>query len=174
MACTLIQGRTIDCRDAVGGIEEVYIAEYENVNSVTDSSGTVTGVTMASGTKFWTYKMEKENAMFTEPHVGSQENGTLFYEQQLSFTLKKLSASLRNEIKNLSQNRLVIIVKDNNGTYWMLGQDYGMDKVGGDNNGTTGKLFGDMSGYTLNFTGKEKNPANVVDASLFPALTTAA
>jgi len=172
MACTLIQGRSIDCRDAVGGIETLYIAEASNVTSVTDSSGTITAITMASGSKFWTYNMEKENASATESIRTSVENGTTFYEQVISFTLKKLSASLRNEIKNLAQNRLVFIFKDNNGVYWMFGQTRYMDLTEGE--GVTGKAFGDLQGYTLTFMGKEPSPANVVSSGLYPAFTVAA
>jgi hypothetical protein len=173
MACTLVQGRAIDCRDAVGGVAEVYIAEFTNVDSVTDSSGTVTAISMASGSKYWIYRMEKENASLVERETASVENGTIFYEQELTFTLKKMSASLRNEIKNLAQNRLSIIVKDNNGVYWLMGQVNAVDKVG-TNEAVTGQAFGDLQGYTLTFMGKEGAPMNIVDTSLFPGLTTAA
>jgi len=51
----------------------------------------------------------------------------------------------------------MIIFKDRNGLYWLIGRAGGADKVG-DNKSSTGKAFGDMNGYTLTFTTKEKEP----------------
>lgn len=157
MACTIINGREIDCRDSVGGIEEVYITEWSNVASITESSGVVTSISMNSGKKFFTFQLEKENATFDETENASVENGTLFYEGVLSFTTKKMTAAARNAFNILAKNRLMIIFKDRNGSYWLLGRAGGADKVG-DNKASTGKAFGDMNGYTLTFTTKEKEP----------------
>lgn len=157
MACNIVEGYAIACRDSIGGIKTVFATEFENVQSFTESSGVATAVTVISGTKFWSYNLEKENAEMTENETGSVENGTLFWEQTLTFTLKKLTAAQRNNMKILAQNRLVIIVLDNNGLYWVLGRHNGMDKVG-TNDAKSGKALGDMSGYTLSFTGKETNP----------------
>lgn len=155
--CTIINGREIDCRDSVGGIEEVYITEWSNVASITESSGVVTSISMNSGKKFFTFKLEKENATFDETENTSVENGTLFYEGVLSFTTKKMTAAARNAFNILAKNRLMIIFKDNNGLLWLVGRYGGADKVG-DNKASTGKAFGDMNGYTLTFTSKEKAP----------------
>ena len=157
MACTIINGREIDCRDSVGGIEEVYITEWSNVASITESSGVVTSISMNSGKKFFTFQLEKENATFDETENTSVENGTLFYEGVLSFTTKKMTAAARNAFNILAKNRLMIIFKDRNGLLWLVGRYGGADKVG-DNKASTGKAFGDMNGYTLTFTSKEKAP----------------
>lgn len=157
MACNIVEGYAIACRDSIGGIKTVFATEFENVQSFTESSGVATAVTVIGGAKFWSYNLEKENAEMTENETGSVENGTLFWEQTLTFTLKKLTAAQRNNMKILAQNRLVIIVLDNNGLYWVLGRHNGMDKVG-TNDAKSGKALGDMSGYTLSFTGKETNP----------------
>lgn len=156
MACNIVEGYAIACRDSIGGIKTIYAAQFEHVTGYTESSGVCTALTMSGGTKFWIYNMEKENAELNEAETGSVENGTLFYEQNLSFTIKKLTAAQRNNMKVLAQNRLVFIVLDNNGAYWILGRHNGMDKVG-TNTAKTGKTLGDMSGYELAFMGKETN-----------------
>lgn len=170
MACQIVQGVELGCRDSVGGIEILYLTEFENVVSVTSSSGQISAIAKSSGTSFKQFKLEKENAEFTESIQSSVENGTLFYEQLLNFTIKKMTASNRNNIRNIAQNRLMVIVKDNNGTYWVLGETRGVDLTG-DNNGKTGKAFGDMNGYTLSLMGKEPEPAKTYTGSIASLLS---
>lgn len=172
MACNLVQGYEILCRDAVGGIEAVYITEFANVPqaNIAASSGVITAMTCTSGKKFFTYQMEKENATYNNDITVSVENGTTFYQSSLTFTMKKMSASMKNNLKMLAQNRLIIIVKDNNGLYWVLGQTRGIDAT--DIKITSGKGFGDMSGSTITFSGKEPDFDNQLTASLITALLT--
>jgi len=88
----------------------------------------------------------------------------------------KLQSSTRNQIKVLAQNPdLKIIVETNNGVddgigrYWLLGEDNGMQLLSG--TGQTGTAFGDLSGYSLTFTGQESNPASEISGSLSDALS---
>ena len=170
MACAIVQGREIDCRDSVGGVLEVYLTEFTNVTqtNITSSSGVVTAATCSSGKRFFTYQLEKENATFMAKDTVSVENGTFYNETTLTFSLKKMSASLRNNIRTLAQNRLHIIIKDANGVYWWMGQTNGADLITAE--GTTGKAMGDMNGYTLSFTGKEPQAPNTVSAAIVATL----
>ena len=170
MACDLVQGREIDCRDAVGGVQEVYITEFVNVPqaNITASSGVVTAMACNSGKQFFTFQMEKENAQYDNNAITSVENGTTHYESTLVFTMKKMSASQKNSVKVLAQNRLMIIVKDNIGTYWVLGREKGIDAT--DIKMTSGKAFGDLTGTTITFTGKEPDFDNQLTGSLITAL----
>jgi predicted aspartyl protease len=153
----------------VGGISEIYLTEIENKATLTAVSGVITAFTLSSGKKFWTFKLEKENAEFTEKIVPSVENGTVYYEQEVKFSMKQLSASNRNNIRQIVQNRLFIIVKDNNGVYWLLGEVNGCDL--GASDGKTGKAMGDLNGYSLTFMGKEPAPAQQVTGTLLATLT---
>lgn len=157
MACVFVTGSSIDCRDSAGGIKNLYIARLQDISGITESSGVVTAITMNSGTKFWEYQMEKENAMATETENTSVENGTVWYNQEIKFTIKKMTAAQRNNMRIMVQNRLVVIIKDQNDLYWMYGRYNGCDKVG-DNTAVTGKALGDMNGYTVTLLGKESQP----------------
>lgn len=170
MSCNLVQGNEILCRDAIGGIKEIYITEFANVPqaNITASSGVVTAMTCSSGKKFFTYQLEKENAQYDNNFITSVENGSLYYESTLTFTMKKMSASMKNNLKVLAQNRLMIIVLDNNGTYYVLGQTRGVDAT--TIAVTSGKAMGDMSGSTITFTGKEPDFDNQLTGSLITAL----
>lgn len=170
MACTIIEGRQIDCADSIGGITELYVCEYNNVQqaAITASSGTITAMNCLPGTKFYTYQMEKQNASFDEKTVRSVENGTTYHEQTLSFNIKKLSAAMRNDIYTLAQKRTFWIVKDNNGLIKLLGQVNGMDMT--ESTSSTGKNFADLNGATLTFLGMEKEPANVLSQAILTTL----
>ena len=156
MACQLIKGNEILCRDSVGGVKTIYLANFENVQGTTISSGICTDITMAGTTKFYTFQLSKEDAQFDSNVVASLENSTVYFEETLTFSMNKMSASLMNQIKNLAQARLMAIVLDNNGTYWVAGVTLGVDLTEG--TASTGKAFGDGNKAILTFVGKE--PSN--------------
>ena len=164
MSCNLIQGNEINCRDSVGGVEAIYIANFSNVQSYTASSGVVSAITMVPGTRFYTFQLEKENATYENKMNGSLENGTTFFDSTLTFTMKKLSASMKNSIKTLGQSRLVVIVKDNNGVYFVMGLTKGADCL--ESTMTSGKAYGDMNGATMTITGKEPDFDNTYTGSI--------
>ena len=46
MSCAIVTGYTLDCKDAVAGIKNLYITEHANVTAVTENaSGFVTAIT---------------------------------------------------------------------------------------------------------------------------------
>jgi len=172
MACALTQGRAIDCRNSMGGIEEVYISEWGNIESFVEANGIVSAITQTVSTDFFIYELEKENGSMVETHIGSVENGTNFYESILEFSTKNLSASQSQELDLLDQNRLWIIVKDNNGIYWSMGASRAADKVTGTS--VTGLAHGDMNGYTYSFISKEPQRMFEIDSTVFAGLSTSA
>ncbi len=171
MPCALTSGYSLDCKDSSGGITEVYFIEKANVSSVATASGVVTGLTKASGKRFWKYELPKETGNFTNNPQVSTENGTLFFEQGLTIVINKLSASVNTELKLLAQNVLIAVVKDNNNKFWMLGKERGVDMAPSESG--SGTAFGDRSGYTLNFTGKEPDQLYEVNSTVAAALETA-
>ena len=172
MACILTQGNSLPCRDSVGGIAEIYIAELANKATLTTTSGVITAFTMASTKKFWTYFVEKEDASFTDTTTVSAEAGTKFNEQGGTFTIKQMNSSNRNELDILAKNKVMLIAKDNNGVYWLYGEANGLDVV--TIAATSGKAYGEMNGYTITFAGKEVAPAKAVTSALMATLTVAA
>lgn len=169
MSCALTQGYTLDCRDNVGGIKEIYITELGNKATLTAASGVITAFTLSSGKQFFKYELEKETAELTENFQTNDVNGTVFYEQDIMLPIRKLQASTRNEIKLLAQNRLMIIVKDRNGKYWLLGENNGCELQ--PSTGKTGKAMGDFNGYELTFKGKEEDPMQEVSSGLIATLS---
>ena len=171
MACALTQGYTLDCRDSLGGITEVYFIASSDITSSTEASGVITALVKATGKRFYKYELTKGTSMFTEAVTSNVQNGTLYFTPELTIILNKLQANTRNEILLLAQNRLVAVAKDNNGKYWMLGKTRALDLTAG--TAESGTAEGDRSGYTLTFTGAEPALAPEVNSATAAALTTA-
>ena len=57
MPCAITSGYTIDCREIAGGIQAIWVISNANLydasgnSRVTESSGTVTAMTKATGTR---------------------------------------------------------------------------------------------------------------------------
>lgn len=159
---------TIDCRDSIGGLREVLFIEFDNVESIDEVSGVVTGIVVASGKQFRRYIMPKESASFTETPNANIQNGTIFYQQVLSIVINKMQTNTRNELYILGQARLLAIGLDQNDRYWLLGKQNALDLTGGE--GGTGTASGDRNGYTREFTGMERGMAPEVSAGIITGL----
>jgi len=171
MACAIVSGYTIDCRESVGGIDAVFFAEFGNV-TILDASGVVTGITKVTGKKFYKFEIPtKSSAVASSNPMGSIENGTLFFEQTLDFPVNKRDATTRNIITTLSKNKVVAVTLDKDGTYRMYGKQFGM-YLGG-STGTSGAAAGDAQGYVLKFEATEKEDFFEVTNAIGLALTTA-
>lgn len=164
MSCQLTQGYTFDCRNNVGGIKRVFIASRDDISTIDVIGGVVDDIVFAQN-QFYIYDLTRESSNFSETVNTNVQNGTTFYAQSLEIVLNKLQVNTRNEIILLGQNRLCIVVEDNNGRYWMLGQKNGIDLTGGGS--ASGTAYGDRNGYTLTFTGSENELApELTDISL--------
>jgi len=172
MSCALTQGYNLDCRNSVAGIKEVHIIEFDNVTSVSVTAGVTTALVKATGKKFWKYSLIKQTGSAEEAIQVNEENGTLHVQQTIKFPTAKLQAAVRNEIMLLSQNRLMMVVVDNNGIGWLYGQQNAMMMNTGAK-AMTGTKFGDRNGYEFDFIGFEPALAVQVDATTLAALETA-
>jgi hypothetical protein len=170
MSCALTSGYTLDCKDSSGGIVEIYFIEKGNVSSIAEASGVVTGLTKASGKRFWKYELPKETGSLTENMTGNIQNGTVFYASELKIVVNKLNVTIRNEIKLLAQATMIAVAKDNNGKYWLIGRTSGIDLTTGTLG--TGTAFGDRSGFDMTFSGSEPEPMLEVNSTVASALET--
>jgi hypothetical protein len=169
MSCALTTGFTLDCRNSNGGIEAVYFTELAKKASITSASGVITAFTLTSGI-FFKYELRKKTSQFEQNIQVNNENGAVYYEQNLTIKLDKLETTRRNEILLLAQNSLMVIVKDNNGKYWLMGETRGATLSGG--KGSTGTSYSDLSGFELSFQAEEPELAREIDPDLIIDLTT--
>lgn len=170
MPCAITSGYTLDCRESMGGVKEIYLIALADVSSYATASGVVTGITKASGKRFYKFEQLPQTSQWTEEVTGSDENGTIFYAQRLEIQFNKMQAAIRNQVKLLGANRCIAIVKDRNGVAFMLGAEIGLSTNAG--TGGSGKAFGDRNGYLVTLSGAEVEPAFEVNSTVYSALET--
>jgi hypothetical protein len=152
MSCALTAGYTLGCKDSVGGIKYVHIA---NQSSITYDPVVAGAVATVAGT-FFKYELPINTAQFTETVTSSEQTGTTFYTTELTIQLPKLTATLRNELKLMAQAKLAVVATDRNGVQWILGYENGVNLTTG--TGATGTAMGDLNGLTLTFSTNETSP----------------
>jgi hypothetical protein len=127
MACTLTQGFTPKQCKNTSGTASIMIAEFDNVGTITVSNGIATAISMDSGKQFFEYKQKAEVANWKSTPTIDAKSGAYKYEHAITCDLNDLTASVVVESENLIKNTLMCIAKDNDGTYWLFGKDFGMD-----------------------------------------------
>ena len=104
----------------------------------------------------------------TSPGVYTPASGTISYEPQIDFTIKKLTTAVIQEIHLVAQNVLTMMVEDINGDYWLFGKDQGMDLMTWSLE--SGTAITDFNGQKLSFKGKEIAPIYKVTSTLIANL----
>ena len=163
MACDLSLGRKEPCKDVVGGIKAVYFADFGDFSTIAYTVGTDVIDTLGTALTVLQYDV-KGNSSFEQNITSSRENGTTFFEQTLNLTLHKLTKEDNKELKLMAYGRPHILVEDYNSNVFVMGLENGADVSGGTI--VTGAAMGDLSGYTLTFSGMEKVPANFLENTI--------
>jgi len=166
MSCDLGNGRLEVCKDSVGGLDAVYFINFGDFNPENDVTydGTNADLITAIANVTACYKFElKGTNSFTETITSDRNNGTTFFSQELSITLKKQDATTTKMVKLLSYGRPHIIVRGRDNTYKIAGLKRGMDVTAGTM--ASGAEMGELNGYSLTFTGMETLPANFINCN---------
>lgn len=166
--CILDNGIALGCKDSLGGIKEAYIATFNGSEAYTIDV-TTDVITDISGTEdFFTFEQRNEQGEFTQTGNHSVENGSNFWEQVVSLIFTKNDAEKRNILKVLAQAPLLVIVKDQNNKYWVVGETNAADLTA--STASVGKAYGDLNGTTITITGKEPYPAREISEAGFNLL----
>ena len=174
MACDILSGFQLGCRDNTGGLKAIYIlGESASLAPSIDSiTGYETGlITNITGTGSWyQFQLFRQTSNYSEELVATPENGTIVYNQSATVVFFKMDTAMRNRVKVLAQNpNLRIIIETQNGSedgdarWFLMGQTNGAQLLSG--TASTGTAFSDLNGYNLVFTGNEPLPASEVSGS---------
>jgi hypothetical protein len=156
MACVINSGYSLGCRDSVGGLEWVAISAYNS--GTTYSIGTTFSVNSFSPTaSFYKFEQFPEQGGSTQEGAFDNLNGTGFYTQNVTIILEKMDTATRAQFLVLTQARVRIIVKTQNGRYFLIGQVNGARASAG--SAGPGTAFGDLAGFSITFEAKEPTPA---------------
>lgn len=170
MSCLLTAGLNAqECRDTVGGVISFYITNYANVESIDKAvDGSVTGITMTTGTTFYTFTPNKNTSTWGQTIQGTPESGTLGFEHTATMVFSKNEQADINTVKLLGMSNTMVIVKERSGRYYLLGEFEGMELTEG--NFASGTVLADTNGWTLTFASSNRNPAPEVDSSIIAGL----
>lgn len=169
--CALTDDYSFGCDKSIGGIKTLWVIERDNISSIDESSGLVTGITKVSGKVFRRYQLVLETSSTQEALNGNRQNGTLYYGQTVTLIINKQSVATRNQILLMARNNaLTIITEDNVGDYRMYGMENGLTVTGGSVD--SGTAWADRNGYTITLTGNEEELAPFVTEAVIATLQT--
>ena len=124
MSCSLntLAGIAGACESNQGGIIEVYINHFDQIDEVTVTSDKISAIALkASGEKFHKYNFKRNTGSLTSTYTIDPANGVNFVTSDLSLVFAKQDTAKRIEISALALDDLAVIVKDSNGKFWYLG-----------------------------------------------------
>lgn len=160
MACNLTQGRQEVCKESIGGLAGVYFMNYTTASFATNGAGEITA--LPANQSLYYYQLKGTSA-YTETVNSSRENGTTFFQQELTLNLKKLTNEMSTQLKLMAYGRPQVIVYTNNGDAFVAGLKLGCDVTAGTIQ--TGGALGDLYGYSITLTGMEQLPASWISGS---------
>ena len=178
MACLItIAGITLDCQPSLGGIKQVWITQYADVESVTvsndpDGNGDmISAITLKASAVWYNYQFRKGTGSLTSTLNVDETAGTNYVSNELALVFTKMETTKRVEIAALSIGQLAVVVEDSNGKYWFLGKDDYVSASAG--TGVTGTAKGDQNAYTLTLsTDSDSYPYELSEAAIKSVLGT--
>lgn len=171
MACSqTLNGIAAACETNVGGIREVYIANYDDVASyeVDASTNLVDTITMVSGASFKKYLFKKNTSSMTSTLNVDPTAGVNFVQTDVQLVFAKQDTTKRMEIAKLSLGEVRVIVKDANGKFWFLGGEEFVSATAG--GAETGVNRTDGNRYTITLTDYSSTYPYEVDPTIVNAL----
>lgn len=170
MSCALTSAIAWDCREESGGIEAIYLVEFDPTDTVTKSSGEISAHSLVNGREYFKWNLPDFTAALDAPLLISNENGTVGYEATLTARLTGLTQAKINELKLAAKTRLRLIFKDNTGQYWMMGANKGVNMA----DGTTIVIAAEINGHrgvSITFVHREQDSINKVQSSVVTSLS---
>lgn len=124
-----LNGISSDCSGSVGGITELWISSHHNPLIYTIEEGVIKyiydGTTEQQVGNFQQYQFKKGQCSMTSTLNKDNTSGLHYVSTDIKVTFKKVDSAKRIEIEKLiNATDLVIIAKDGNGKYWLVGNDY--------------------------------------------------
>lgn len=160
MACSItLNGIQKDCKHNIGGVRKIWIAAYTKGTTTVDS-GKISAITNVAD--FKGYEFTKNTASMTSTLNKDLANGTSYVNTEVIVQFNRMETEKRIEVEALSIGDLQIIVLDNNGIYWFLGNDAPVEASAG--TAQTGTAKSDGNFYNLTFTDESfEYPYEILD-----------
>lgn len=164
MACDISYGRIEACKSNVGGLRNMFIANYQAdfiENATFSVNEEITA--LAAPIDVFKFELRGDNNTFEEANENSRDNGTSFWTQTANIAIKKQDKYSQAQLKLLSYGRPHVIFEDYNGNFRVIGAQNGCEISV---SSATGGAMGDMNGYNLTIEGKELSMGYFIDSTI--------
>lgn len=125
---------------------EVLAINREYVKGMDAESGTIDSIGVETE-KFKAFHFARNTGSMTSTYTIDPATGVRYVTTDLVLQFNRMETTKRVEMVALAQNELVLIVKDANGKYWLLGKDEPVMATAGE--GVTGTARSDRNGYSI-------------------------
>lgn len=169
MSCALTTAIAWDCRVESGGIDAIYVVEFNESDTFTMASGEISAHTLADSRVYFKWNIPDFTGSFSQKILTNNENGTVGYEGTLSVRLNGLTQAKINELKLAAKTRLRVIFKDNEGNYWAMGRLKGCNL--GESSLEIGAGINDHKGALVQFIHREQDAINKVQSGVVTSLS---
>lgn len=165
--CATLTAIAKDCESNIGGIKRAWAACKDEVTTVTVSSSDV--ITEISPANVWVeLEFNKQTSSFTSTFNRDDTAGTRYWETDIALQFNRLSTPKNIAINELVESDIVLIVEDNNGTFWYFGYDYEVTVT--DGTAETGTAFSDLNGYNITLNDVSRRLAYEVSEEAMTAI----
>jgi len=162
MSCLLTAGVSKECAHAFGGIKELKIGNFDELDTITyDADGAISGMTLVSGATLYDFEYVKDTGQALEE---LQENGaSSFVNQTINAQFNNITHEKKKVLDSLSLGTFFVIVKKTDDKYWLFGEkakSAGLEATAVTND--TGTAQGDVQAASVTLVGGSLNYAPVI------------
>lgn len=156
------KGLARNCSENNGGVSVLYVGNRDSFSVTYDSTGTAVSEIVALDTeKLRPFNFKKGAASFTSSMSADPSVGSEFWDTKLNVNFAKADIEKWAEINKLVHADIIAVVRDNNGTYWLIGDDdtvYATSAVI-----STGQNRGDANQYTVELSEERGTMPRILD-----------
>lgn len=161
-----LSGLNAGCKDSVGGVAKVWLADSASVEWTIDTSTHTIKPDATTG--FKVYNLRKGAASMTST-LNINDNAGNYFTTEVTMNFLKMETSKRIEVMAMLMGQATGIVKDRNGKYWAIGVDNPLEGSAG--TGETGTASSDANQYSVTISVDDAElPMEITDASTITAL----
>ena len=144
-----LKGLPEECESSLSGLEIAYIGEKANFEVAIDKdTATITGITGSTETgKLYAYHFNRQTGSLNSEMTRNDANGSFYYTNTVTLQFTKMEAKKSAEIAALAKAHSLVVVKDLNGQYWVVGADtYATASA---DTAQSGQGVDDLNGYNI-------------------------
>jgi len=167
-SCTsyTLSGLNAGCKDSVGGVAKVWLADFSSVTWAIDASTHL--ATPDATTAFKVYNLRKGAASMTST-LTVNDNAGSYFTTEVAMNFLKMENAKRLEVMAMLMGQATGIVKDRNNRYWAIGINNPLEGSAG--TGETGTAASDANQYTVTISVDDAElPREITDSTTITAL----